>query len=337
MSRRGEGSVAGREDAVEALLEQAPPRPAPPADDERLVRAAVYAEWRVAAGKRQAQRRRTYFAVAATVLIAVAVGFNAFRVTDVAPVQVAAISKSHGSVYLLGEQSELTEAPDLVWLVSGQTIVTGDGSGVGLAWEAGGSLRIDEATMVEFRSANEIYLREGRVYFDSRSEAASGGLTIATEHGLVSHLGTQYMASVDSRTLVVSVREGKVAIERGGGLDTAHEGQQFEFVAGAPPNVTNISGSGMEWLWVEATAPTLDFSGRSTYEFLQWVAREIGHRVVFENADAERVALEGSLIGTIPDVDPRAELEIRMMGEDLDYRIDGDRGTIVVSSIDSGS
>jgi hypothetical protein len=308
----------------------------PPAADERIVREAVYAEWRSVSGKVRSRQRFTRLAIAASVLLAVAVSFNAFRATGVvAPVVVASIDKSYGAIYLLGEQSELNEVPDLAMVSAGQTVVTGGKSGVGLAWNGGGSLRIDSATTVEFTGPDAIVLREGRVYFDSQETATA--FTIETAHGMVSHLGTQYMTAVDTRGLTISVREGEVNIDRGNGQDTAFAGQQLEIVGGSAAQVTNISRAGALWEWVEATAPSLDFSGKSTYEFLHWVGRETGYDIVFEGAAAEQLARGGRLVGTIPGLDPRRELEVRMLGEDLDYEIDEDSGTINVSSIDSGS
>lgn len=324
-------------DAVETLLAQAEPRTAPPAEDERLVRQAVYAEWRDTTGKRRSRRRMLRFAVAASVLVAVFVSFNVLRDSGVASIEVAAIGKSHGTVYLLGERSELTELPALDSVLAGQTIVTGEDAGIGLEWYRGGSLRIDAGTTVEFLSAESIYLREGRVYFDSQAGGEVSAFTIGTAHGDLRHSGTQYMAAVDALTLAVSVREGVVTVSRRTGEDRATAGQRLEFIGDARPSLSNISRTAAQWAWVEAVAPTLDFSGKSTYEFLQWVGRETGYAVVFDGAEAERVARDGRLVGAIPGLDPKAELEVRMLGEDLDYRFDGTSGTLSIRAIDTGS
>ena len=341
MSKSGEEFTGRKGDAVEALLEQAAPRPAPPAGDEQQVREAVYAEWQAVTGKHRTRQRVTYFAVAATVILAVAVSFNAFRVTGVAPVEVATISKDHGSIYLLGDQSDLRELQDLTTIFAGQTIETGNDSGIGLAWRNGGSLRVDENTRIEFKSPSSVFLVSGRIYIDSQITAAiSGGggaspdLVVETDYGSVTHLGTQYMTEVDSGTLIVSVREGQVDVN---GRYTAHEGQEMALVGSTQPSVTNISSSSAKWAWVEATAPTLDFSGKSTHDFLKWVGRETGHTIVFDSPEAERLARSGELVGSIENLDPRTELEIRMRGEDLDVKFDSDGGTINVSAIDTGS
>jgi len=328
-------------DAVEALLERASPRPAPPTEDERIAREAVFAEWQATTGRIKRRRRLTQFAIAASVLLAVVVSFNALQVSNVRPVQVATIDNDRGSIYLVGEQSLMQEASDLSSVYAGQIIETGDDSGLSLEWATGGSLRLDSKTRIEFESADSVFLRFGQVYFDSGSETvaavahvAGSGLKINTDYGLVQHLGTQYMTTIDGRDLVVRVREGRVSVD-GNVVDqaTAVAGQQMTLSGGARPGVLAIDRFGDVWAWAEEMAPTVNMDGKSTLDFLTRISRETGLMLEFETPEAEAVARAGELYGTI-DADPRSELDIRMAGEDLGYRIDG--ATIYVG-IDSGS
>jgi len=316
------------------------PRALPPDQDEKIVRDAVQAEWQAVTSKHRTRRRITYFAIAATVVLGFAVSFNALQVTDVQAPQVATISKSHGSIYLLGEQSELHEMRDLSSITAGQIIETGGNAGIGLEWGNGGSLRVDQNTRIEFKSPELVYLDWGRIYFDSQASQPAAaieesGFEIQTEHGSVKHLGTQYMTGVNSSALTVSVREGEVEVDGAYvDKDVALAGQQLTVTGGARPSVLDIDGYGAAWDWVEATAPSVSMDGRSTFEFLQRIGRETGLAVEFNSAAAEALARDGVLNGTF-DMEPRAELEFRMSGEDLSYRIDG--GIIYVSAIDSGS
>ena len=159
MTTSDQHSELGNDRALEQLLRQVPPRPTPPESDAERVRSAVHAEWQSMTGKRRTRRLITTFAIAATVLLAVGVTINTLRVPSAVPIIVATIDKSIGSIYLLGQQSALQQIGDLSALTVGQTIVTGDDAGIGLAWSAGGSLRIDENTRVEFVSQNAVVLR----------------------------------------------------------------------------------------------------------------------------------------------------------------------------------
>lgn len=203
----------GTDEAIEALLRKAPPRPAPSDEAMADVRDAVHSEWQAVSGRRRTRRRMVSLAAAATVILAVAATVNVLRVPSALSVPVATIDKTSGSIYLLGEQSELRETQDLAELTAGQTLVTGPDSGVGIAWNNGGSLRIDEDTRVEFASPDEIVLRSGRVYFDSQPTLLQAGITqssiasfaIRTEQGVVRHVGTQFMTGINGGALTLSL------------------------------------------------------------------------------------------------------------------------------------
>jgi ferric-dicitrate binding protein FerR (iron transport regulator) len=344
MKQSGDELVMRADIAVEALLEKAAPRLAPPTMDEKIVRDAVRAEWQAVTSKHRARRRMTGMAIAATVVLAVAATFNALLVTDVVPEQVATISKSHGSIYLLGEQSELREIVDFSSISAGQTIVTGSDSGIGLVWGNGGSLRIDQDTRIEFTSADAAYLRSGRIYFDSTPSALVTGITgsggeisnfrIDTAHGTVTHLGTQYMAFADVNRLSVSVREGQIVIHGTYYDETAEEGKQITVQGNARPSVVDMQRYGEAWEWIEATAPTASVDGRTVHEFLRWVGRETGLEIDYASPAAEETARNGILRGTV-DQRPTYALHLRMLGEDLDWVIE--EGVIKVSTMDSAS
>jgi ferric-dicitrate binding protein FerR (iron transport regulator) len=239
---------------------------------------------------------------------------------------------------------------DLASISAGQFIVTDNNAGIGLEWGSGGSLRVDKNTRIEFMSADSVYLHSGQLYFDSEPSTLSAsisagsneivaavtgsGFEIETDHGLVRHLGTQYMTLADADKLSVRVREGEVAVD-GVYVEeaVAVAGQQMTLSGGARPSLLDIDRFGEAWDWIEATAPVADVDGRSVDEFLTWIGRETGLQISYASPDAKQMAQNGVLRGNV-DMAPRDELAFRMSGEDLSYRIDG--GTIYVS-IDSGS
>jgi hypothetical protein len=332
-----------QDDVVESLLQSAKPRPAPPGKDERMIREAVLAEWQSVTDTRRTRRRLTRFAVAATVLLAVTASFILLRIDGVAPVQVATISKSFGSIYVLGEQSTLQRLPDTTVVMSGQTIKTDRDSGIGLAWGNGGSLRIDADTVIEFVAGNRVFLHSGRIYFDSTpsvlSAAISGGsrtaeLSIETNHGTVTHLGTQYMTYAASDRLEVSVREGEVAIEGKYYDAQALAGQQLSISGSARATVLNIDRHGTAWSWIEETSPLVNTDGRSVDDFLNWVSRETGLQLEYPNLATERAAQAAVLKGSV-NLKPSEQLDFWLQGQDLSWHTDG--GSIKVSAIDGSS
>ena len=328
MSDKGDNAILDSEISFENLLGRVAIRPMPSEGDTKLARSAVRAEWLAVTHRHKRQRRFVFLAAAASVLLVVALVARFASTPEIIPVQVASIDKSIGSIYVLGEQSQLQVAGDLPSISAGQTIVTGKESGLGLVWGSGGSLRIDADSRVEFVSSSAIELVSGRLYFDSMNSNVD--LDVRTEFGVIRHQGTQYIGRVDSQSLSVSVREGRVSVD---GLyfdPVAEQHQRLTITGSARPQILSISPYGDEWSWIEVTAPPTDFNGKTIYEFLQWVARETGLTIEFDNPDIERMVRKNTLKGQV-DAEPRIALRQRMLIADLRYDIDLKKGVIHIA------
>ena len=331
MNTTGKGVPLSKEDAidrsVERILGSAMPRPVPSEDEMQMVRDHVHAEWRAVTNKRKTNRRLVSWSIAASIVVVVFAGLNMIRMGGVSETQVASIDKSFGSIYMLGENSELLESNNARAVTAGQTIITDQDSGIGFAWAEGGSLRIDESTRIEFLSRDSIYLRSGRVFFDSKPVLPASTtntvakLKIITDHGEVTHVGTQYMASADGSTLTISVREGEVTLETPSSIESALGGQQLQIRGGTAVDVVNINPYGDYWKWIEPMSPAANVDGRSLHEFLGWVSHETGLALRFANDDVESSAIDEVLVGTV-DTDPTSALRIWMLGSDLNWRIE---------------
>jgi hypothetical protein len=316
-------------ETLEDLLRQAAPRPTPPAGAAAIARAAIRDEWLATVGRRRRQRSAIGYAMAAAVILSVFAALNLMRAPTPGAIQLASIVKSVGPVYVLGERAELRETGELASIMSGQTVVTGAGAGLAVAWAGGGSLRLDQNTRVEFTDRESIFLQEGRAYFDSRAAALGAGadrsdspvLRLRTQLGEMRHVGTQYMVRVDQKGLVVSVREGAVEIDGDYYDHKARSGEQVTLRGRERPSVLRIAPAGDDWEWIEQTTPVVDVDGRSLYEFLEWVSRELGLRLAF-TGDAETVARDAVLRGSI-DSRPVDALRMRLASAALTWRIDG--------------
>jgi ferric-dicitrate binding protein FerR (iron transport regulator) len=317
-------------DAVEALLEKAKPRPSPPDAVEQDIRAAVRAEWANVSARRQRRRLATGFAMAASVTLVLAVSIMGIRQSGIAPIEVAAIERSVGTLHVQSDSSGALQSVDTTSLLTGQVLTTGADSAAGLSWLAGGSLRVDSDSRIEFIAPNEVFLHSGRIYFDSFGSGPDYDFSIRTTHGVVSHVGTQYMTESSAAALVVSVREGEVRVDGAFHDPTVYMGQRVRLSGSAQPSITNTSGAGSEWHWVEAVSPNISVDGMSVFDFLHWVGRETGHAVRFESPAAETLARDTQLRGTV-NAEPRAELRLRMMTVDLDARFDAEGPAIIVA------
>ena len=328
MSDKGDNAILESEASFEDLLGRVATRPMPSAGDTEIARSAVRAEWRAVTHKRKRQRRFVSLAAAASVLLVFALVVRIANTPPITPVQVASIDKSIGSIYVLGEQSRLQATGDLSSISAGQTIVTGKASGLGLAWGSGGSLRIDANSRVAFLSTSAIELVSGRMYFDSMNSKAD--FDVQTEFGVIRHLGTQYIGSVDSRSLSVSVREGSVAVDGLYFEEVAEQHQSLTITGNARPQILSISPYGDEWRWIEVTAPPANFNGKTIYELLQWVARETGLTFEFDNPDVKRLVQKETLKG-LEDTEPRTLLRQGLRSADLSFDIDIKKGVIHIA------
>ena len=321
-------------DMLDELLRHSSPRPAPAADKTAVARAELRREWQELTGQRRRRRRIQTFAIAASVLLGLTVATLSWRAPVTEFVPVATLDKTFGTVYLLGEDSELRPTDSLDTILSGQTIVTGNDSGLSVAWGNGGSIRVDENTRIRFTDTEVAFLEEGRVYFDSVYSLLSASsaddapiFTLETRHGTVTHLGTQYMAAIEGDRLVVSVREGNVLIRGRLHEQQVDTGQQATVTGSQRPGLLSINRSGAEWDWVARTMPAADVDGRTLSEFLDWVSRELGLDLRFEG-DAKAVANEAILRGTV-DTLPEDALRLRLATAALNWRIE--EGVIYIS------
>ncbi|MDJ0909545.1 MAG: FecR family protein [Woeseiaceae bacterium] len=305
--------------ALERLLEEASPRPAPSAEAVARARLAVHDEWQQLVRHRTRRRRVGFLAAAATVVLAVAIGMNTVFVPRPAAVEVATVDRATGAVYILGEESILERTEGLTSFTTGQTIFTGDSAIVGLRWGEGGSLRVNERTEISFVSPERVELESGQVYFDSVSPSGEEvALTIGTPHGDVRHLGTQFLVTVDQETLIVRVREGRVDVDGRLHDDFAIEGQMLQIRGSESPQKTNTTRYGIHWEWIEAAGPVVTMEGRTLGEFLAWVERETGLEVIFQDSELEADVIDDPMYGEVRDA-PRDALRQRLRTYDLRF------------------
>lgn len=331
MTNTGDNALPEDDQALEELLGRASPRPLPPADLVQQAKAVAQGEWQQMNRRRTTRRRLTMFATAATVVLAVTVVMNTWLAPVVPPVQVATLEKAIGTVYLLGEQSELYVPDDLSAVQSGQTIVTAKNASVGLSWGQGGSLRLDADTKVVFESIDTVELKSGRVYFDSRTDNdKQATLTISTEYGDVTHIGTQFITAVEDEELTVRVREGRVSIDGRFYDGTAKQGKAMKFAGSNEPREFDESGFGPEWEWIELTAPVTAMDGKKLRAFIEWVSRETGLKYEFESDEVKSYVDDSDTLGDLSNT-PRVALRQSLRINNLDLEIDQENGVIIIS------
>jgi hypothetical protein len=310
------------ERAMKELFAHARPRPMPPAADAEEIRRAVLAEWEAVTGRRVWARRSAY-AAAASVLLAAGLWLSGSLVEDAGPaVTVARVERVEGSVADVGVGGSLA---------AGARLRTGEGQ-VAVRLASGGSLRVGADSEIVLTGPDAVELVAGVLYFDSERLRAGEEFTIETALGSVRDVGTQFLVNVNQSqdVLDVGVREGIVVLTKDGESGTARAGERLVAERGATAlRRDTIATFGGEWAWAERLAPPFDIDGRTVEDFLAWFAAQTSRTVVFANPDAERVATETTLRGSI-DLEPLQKLSAVLATTELTYTIDGDRVVIDV-------
>ena len=295
-----------REDpAIAALLQRVGARPRPGAAAARQGQDAVEAEWRELVAARRSRHTRTRWLAAAASVAAVAVGaWLVWPAARVAPVTVATLGPVVGEVELRDGDGPWRTAGTGGAVTSESTLRTGRGGLAAIAMANGVQVRLDSGTQLAMNERGSARLVGGAVYVDAGSARDQGQpFVVDTPVGSVTHLGTQYVARLDGRTLDVAVREGRVELRDGGQAFVADAGERLT-VSGSAVTRGTVSPTASQWDWIAGVTPPYSIEGRTVAEFLAWAGRETGRSVVFATpADAtlaERVTLSGTVEGLPP-------------------------------------
>jgi ferric-dicitrate binding protein FerR (iron transport regulator) len=268
-------------DDLEPLFRGAHARRQPPADVRARVEARFFEAWqeRVAARRR---RRHAGLAIAATVVLSAGVAwFAVWRGTESV--------QSVGTLTLaLGEWRVEGEAPALV---AGDRLETGADGFVTLVLAGGATVRMDGGSRMRL-ATDRVELDAGRLYVDAGPATAS--VTVATEYGEVTDIGTQFAVDVREQRLSVAVREGEVRLIAPSGVHRATAVMGFGDLVVLRPgealSMSTLATTDPAWDWTLAGAQSIDLERISVHDFLNLVAREFGRELVWSRPAVEREA-----------------------------------------------
>lgn len=321
MTTERDASAGGRDDEarVRDLLETAGARPELPGEDLEAIVAAARSEWEVRWGGGEgprggaASRRRWVAAaavLAATLVVAVGVAWwwQGARSAGEAPAVVARAERVVGPVQVASGESDLRVIAAGDPMAAGAWIHTG-GAGVGplgrlsLRLASGTTVRVDAGSRLRLVSTGVLDLERGAVYVDTgAAQAGGGGIEVRTPLGTARNVGTQFVVRTvggAEGSVRVQVRQGAVEVDRGRATYRAGPGDELVIRGEGPVERREVSPHGRHWEWVIEAAPPFELEGRTLEELLDWVSRETGWRVLFEDdalaASAGEIVLHGSL------------------------------------------
>ncbi len=336
-----EESAQLEEDAVSRLLDIAGHRPSAPEWVRQKGKVAARRAWE-AKVEQQAERRRSqrrygaWFALAAAGILAVVAGRWWIQVQPVELGQVAALS---GDVLVLSGPSDSTGAEPIpsrreTSLAMGQQVNRGDeirtAEGYVSLLFGGASLRLDRNSRLTLEDEGLVRLEAGALYFDSAARPATSAFQVSTSFGIIEDIGTQFEVRVEGQKLRIQVREGEIELET---ATENHRAAQGTALVMRPDSDgverQTVAIHGETWQWVLAAAPELELEGQMVGTVLEWVSRETGWILHFEDAALEAevasIVTLGAPAGLRPDEAPAVVLPISA----LDYRVED--GVLYVS------
>jgi ferric-dicitrate binding protein FerR (iron transport regulator) len=174
-----------------------------------------------------------------------------------------------------------------------------------LALEGGGNLRVAAGSEFEILGSNALRLDAGEFYVDiPPGSHGSSAFTVRTAAGEFRHVGTQFAVAVSQGQTRLRVREGSVHWLIANQESTVAAGSEVIFANDAKISERQISTSDVVWDWIADTTPDFEIDNRPLGDFLEWVARESGRKLVLADDEtreqAARVRMHGSVHGLTP-------------------------------------
>jgi ferric-dicitrate binding protein FerR (iron transport regulator) len=295
---------------LSALLKLAGPREEISADLEQRVYSTVREEWEQSSKGFAAMRWAIPFALAASVLLAIALYSPN---TEVPAHSVGTFVQSGASVFV------------------GELIETDISGGQSIALNGDISLRVDKSTRLEVVDDGEFTLLAGRIYIDSGDRIyPDRHVTVHTATGTATDVGTQFSVVYTNANMSVAVREGQVDLSDGQQSSSAMRGEKITLRSGGSIEIDEVQVAGTEWDWAVALAPQFELEDRTLLEFLKWAARETGLQLVFDSDESRAVARVSKSHGSIDGLTPLEAVEAVLATTQFVYSIDGE--TILIKN-----
>jgi len=314
------------EEEVRDLLQAAGGRKPVPAEDLISMRAVARAEWQtMVRAERRAVKTRDLrvVALAASLLIAVSVGWFW---SAAGPESAATVEFVLGQVRVDGTAGSLEVGEGLHSGAQIETLATSSGTQARLNVRmASGELRLDSGTRLSLDSADRVTLQEGAVYFESTAGGAAGdgAIQVVTPFGTVRDIGTQFdVRLADSgAALTVRVREGAISLDSGAASRSANRGEALEVAADGEVTLMQVAVDDQSWGWTRVGSAAFEIDGARLAEFLQWVSRETGWEVHYQDADLALAAESIELSNSIESLTAEEAIALVLPASDLAYEV----------------
>jgi len=316
----GKRANAGEgEAAVELLLREGLSVNPLSAEALSRIRAATESEWRARVERRTG--RWLPYAAAASLLVLTLAGVSYFigagRENPGEPAARLVRFEAPGvfEVHTPGRDTSLIDGTVLssgrTYRVSGQAL---------LALEDSGNLRVAPESEFAIVARDVVRLERGEIYVDiPPGTHTSAAFVVRTAVGEFRHVGTQFALAVIQGQTRLRVREGSVQWLAADGESMVKAGTEVVFSNATKAIERPIDASGKEWDWTAKTAPDFEIDNRPLAEFLEWVARESGRKLILADEQTRRKAESIRMHGSVHGLTPMQALSAVMASTGLRY------------------
>lgn len=300
------------EDEISRILSRVGPLEAPPEEMANRVRSVVKDTWMEEVQNKKKQPHWHRYA-AAVALFAVTGWFVLQPDTSVESIAVATIDTD--SAGLEWSKDGKNWAPAAESLPVGYQLKSGQVAS--LTFHQGMNVRMQADSIVTLMAANEIHLQNGAIYLDSYESSSETPFLVTTEFGRATDIGTQFMVSKRDENWTVQVREGLVSVLDDAMDVTVSAGRKLMVNDENASETSLLPSDDASWAWAEQARPHFSIEGRTLSTYLEWVARETGRQLTYGNPEAEKLAHETRLHGSIGHLTASASLRFVLESTDL--------------------
>ena len=317
-------------DSLAYLIEAAGRRETPPTHAYERALAATTQAWQAKVRRRRLRIAASIAAGVASLGIATFMSLRSLDPNQNTAEPIANVARVIGAVAVRSASSRdwtsLREGEPP--LPTGAALRTGAGSGAALQIGAV-SVRIAERAEVVVESRSQLRLAHGKVYVDTGPDHGSGRMSVVSDAGTLSDIGTQFEVQYQAGAYRVRVREGEVLLQRGAERLRSRAGEQLSIDGDGSVTNATIAADDPAWRWVHVLVSAPDIDNQPLTILLAWVARETGVAVRYATPAIERRACGTILHGSIRGLEPLDALAVMLATTDLRHEVLAD-GTIMI-------
>ena len=226
---------------------------------------------------------------------------------------------AHGTHWFSGNTRRYSGAQ----LSVGDSLTVSNDGGVLLRLSPDLTVRLAAGTRAKLAGNDAIELAAGEAFVDA-TPGAHAALRIVTPHGVVTHLGTQYLVRSGRDEIEVSVREGSVQLDTGRATVAAVAGEWLSHRDGEGGVLSGkLPVDDVRFEWIAALPTGFKLDGATLGEFLAWFRRETGLVPIYAAALDSGHLGQVRLKGTIQNLEPLEALSLVLATADLAWYRDG--------------